>query len=240
MTRVGIVTQARSTSTRLPGKVLLEAAGKSLLEHHLNRLRRSGLPVYVATTTNPTDDRTVEIAETCGAAVHRGSEVDVLARFHDCAAENDLDVVVRVTSDCPLVDGKIVGAAVEEFLSASNPRLYLSNTLVRTFPRGLDFEVFSASALSEAAARAMGAAREHVTPYFYADPASGMTLRNIAWPVDRSQFRVTVDTADDFEVVRRLIEEHGAAELSGAEIIELLEEHPEIAGINQHVPQKPL
>jgi spore coat polysaccharide biosynthesis protein SpsF len=238
MTRVGIVTQARTTSTRLPGKVLLEVAGKSLLEHHLDRLRTSGLAAFVATTTNSTDDRVVEVAEASGATVHRGSEDDVLSRFHDCALENALDVVVRVTSDCPLVDGAIIADAVEDFLAASDPRLYLSNTLERTFPRGLDFEVFSASALTEAAARATGSAREHVTPYFYANPASRMNLRNVAWPVDRSHYRVTVDTSDDFEVVRSLIEEHGAAELPCAGIIELLDRHPEVASLNQHVQQK--
>jgi spore coat polysaccharide biosynthesis protein SpsF len=238
MTRVGIVTQARTTSTRLPGKVLLTVAGKSLLEHHLDRLRTSGLAAYVATTSNRADDPLVEIAEASGATVHRGSELDVLSRFHGCAVENGLDVVVRVTSDCPLVDGSIIAGAVEDFLAASNPRLYISNTIERTFPRGLDFEVFSASALSEAAARATGAAREHVTPYLYADPASGMTLRNVAWPVNRSHYRVTVDTADDFEVVRRLIEQHGAIELGCAQLIELLDGHPEIARLNEHVPQK--
>lgn len=240
MTTVGIVTQARATSTRLPGKVLLEVAGKSLLEHHLDRLRASGLSLYVATTTNATDDPIVAIAEKVGASVHRGSETDVLSRFHGCAVVHDLDVVVRVTSDCPLVDGALIAAAVEDFVAASDPRLYLSNTLERTFPRGLDFEVFSASALAEAATHATGAAREHVTPYFYADPANRMTVRNIAWPVDRSRYRVTVDTADDFEVVRRLMEEHGAAQMSCAQLIELLDDHPEIAGLNQHVPQKRL
>ena len=103
----------------------------------------------------------------------RGSEKDVLSRFQGCAVVHELDVVVRVTSDCPLVDGALIAAAVKDFVAASDPRLYLSNTLQRTFPRGLDFEVFSASALAEAAAHATGAAREHVTPYFYQILATG-------------------------------------------------------------------
>ena len=85
---------------------------------------------------------------------------------------------------------------------------------------------------------ATGAAREHVTPYFYTDPGNGITLRNVAWPADRSRYRLTVDTADDFEVVRRLIEQYNAASLSCAQLIELLDGHPEIVELNQHVPQK--
>lgn len=238
MTKVGIVTQARSTSTRLPGKVLIEVAGKPLLRHHLDRLAWSGLAVHVATTVNGTDDPIVEIARAAGVPVHRGSENDVLARFHECATAYELDVVVRVTSDCPLVDGGLVADAVQDFVAADDDRLYLSNTLERTFPRGFDFEVFSATALADAFEHATGSAREHVTPYLYADPRSGTTLRNIAWPEDRSGYRVTVDTADDLEMVRVLMEEHGAAELSCGRLIALLDAHPEVVAINQHVPQK--
>jgi len=239
-TKVGIVTQARTTSTRLPGKVLLQVAGKPLLAHHLDRLAMSGLPVYVATTVNSVDAPVVEIAEAAGAAVHRGSEADVLSRFDGCAKQYGLDVLVRVTSDCPLVDGALIGEAVNEFTAAADPRLYLSNTLQRTFPRGLDFEVFSASALAEAAAEATGAAREHVTPYFYANPGSEMRLRNVAWPEDKSAYRITVDTAEDFEVVRTLIEQYGAATMACGALIELLDAHPEISSLNEHVDQKQL
>lgn len=239
--RIGIVTQARTTSTRLPGKVLIEVAGRTLLDHHLDRLAASGLPVLVATTTNHTDDPLADLAAARGLSVFRGSEDDVLSRFHGCAQQHGLDVVVRVTSDCPLIDGGLVAAAVRDFVAADDPDLYLSNTLVRSFPRGFDFEVFSAAALAEAHEHATDPAqREHVTPYLHGNASGRMRLRNIAWPEDRSVYRVTLDTTDDLALIRALLEDHGAAALSCGEIIALLDAHPELVALNRHVEQKKL
>ena len=239
--RVGIITQARTTSTRLPGKVLIEVAKKTLLDHHLDRLAASGLDVFVATTTNAADDPIVDIAERRGLGWYRGSEHDVLSRFQGCASENRLDVVVRVTSDCPLIDGAVIADAVTEFLSAGDENLYLSNGIRRTFPRGFDLEVFSATALAEADRLATEPAqREHVTPYLYQNASGHTQVRHLLWPEDKSGYRVTLDTPDDLEVIRRLIEDHGAHRLGCAEIIALLDQHPEIAGLNQHVEQKKL
>ncbi len=241
MTRVGIITQARTTSTRLPGKVLITVAGKTLLEHHLDRLEASGLPVLVATTVNDTDDRIVELATSRAIPAYRGSEEDVLARFHECASVNELEAVVRVTSDCPLIDGQIIAAAVAEFEKADDPWLYLSNTLERSFPRGFDFEVFSFEALTEAATQAVHPVqREHVTPYLYSNEAGHMHLRNIAWPEDRSDYRVTLDTPEDLDVIRSLIEDHAALTLDCAGIIDVLERNPDLAALNRHVEQKKL
>lgn len=241
MTRVGIITQARTTSTRLPGKILIEVAGKTLFEHHLERLEASGLPVYVATTPNATDDDLASLAAARGLGVYRGSEEDVLARFHGCASDNGLETVVRVTSDCPLIDGWLIASAVEEYVAAGDPCLYLSNTLTRTFPRGFDFEVFNAAALAIAHAHARKRAeREHVTPYLYQNADGWLRLKNVASPEDRSSYRVTLDTAEDLELIRTLIEQHGAASMRCAEIIELLDEHPELVALNSHVEQKRL
>jgi spore coat polysaccharide biosynthesis protein SpsF len=239
--RIGIVTQARTTSTRLPRKVLIEVAGKTLLDHHLDRLAASGLPVLVATTTNHADDPLVEIAAARGLSVFRGSEDDVLSRFHECAQEHRLDVVVRVTSDCPLIDGGLVAAALRDFVDADDPDLYLSNTLERSFPRGFDFEVFSAAALAKAHEHATDPAqREHVTPYLHGNVSGRVHRRNIAWPEDRSAYRVTLDTADDLALIRALIEEHGAARMSCGEIIAVLDAHRELVALNRHVEQKKL
>src|SRR5690606_18445145 len=112
VTRVGIITQARMTSTRLPGKVLTRIGGKSALEHHLDRLREADAPVIVATTTNASDDPLADRAESLGYSVFRGSEHDVLSRFAGAAREHALDVVVRVTSDCPLIDGDLVNRGI--------------------------------------------------------------------------------------------------------------------------------
>lgn len=241
MTRVGIITQARTTSTRLPRKVLIEVAGKTLLEHHLDRLTTTGLPVFVATTTNPGDDEIAALAVGRDLTVHRGSENDVLSRFHECAQENGLDVVVRVTSDCPLIDGDLIASAVAEFVDTADPHLYLSNALLRTYPRGFDFEVFSATALSDAHVNAREAPqREHVTPYLYANRNGRMRLRNIAWPEDKSGYRVTIDTPADLTLIRELIEDYEASSLRCAELIALLDAHPELVAINCHVEQKRL
>jgi spore coat polysaccharide biosynthesis protein SpsF len=241
MTRVGVITQARTTSTRLPGKVLIDVAGRSLLDHHLDRLASTGAEVLVATTVNAADDPIADIAASRGLACHRGSELDVLGRFHDCATAAGLDVVVRVTSDCPLIDGHIVAAAIEQYVAAGDDNLYLSNALRRTFPRGMDFEVFSAGALADAALHATAPAhREHVTPYLYENAGGRTRLAHVTWPEDRSGYRITLDTPDDLTLIRALIEDHSAHHLDCAGIIALLDEHPELAGINSHVEQKTL
>lgn len=238
---LGVITQARMTSTRLPGKVLMRAGGRTMLDHHVTRLTRAGLPVYVATTTNATDDPIVAEAERLGVPTFRGSEHDVLARFAGAVRTFKLNTVVRVTADCPLIDGDLVRTAVDRFQAAGDPWLYLSNALERTYPRGLDFEVFSATALLAAHEGATEPAeREHVTPYLYANRSGEVTIRAVTRHADASRFRVTLDTPDDFELIRRLIEEHGAAELDADRIIEVLETHPDLPEINQHVEQKKL
>lgn len=239
--RVGIVTQARTTSTRLPGKVLLELGGRTVLDLHLARLASAGHPVVVATTTNAADDPVAALATASGVALHRGSEHDVLSRFAGAAAEHDLDVVVRVTSDCPLIDGSVVAEGVRQFLDGGDPDLYLSNTRPRTFPRGFDFEVFSAAALAEAQRVCTDPVhREHVTPYWYQDLSGRTTIRNLARAEDRSGYRVTLDTADDLVLVRELVERHGAADLDCDGIVAVLDAHPELVAINAHVEQKEL
>lgn len=241
MSRTGIITQARMTSTRLPGKVLLRAGGRSMLDHHLDRLNDVGVPVIVATTTNASDDPIVSAALDRGIAVFRGSESDVLGRFSDAAADAGLDTVVRVTSDCPLIDPALIRTGIRVFDGLGDPYAHVSNVLERTFPRGFDFEVFSAAALHDAHRNALDAAeREHVTPYLYNDRSGRVTTHAITRDRDASRYRVTLDTPDDLTVIRRLIEEHGAARLDASGIIGVLDEHPEIARINEHVEQKKL
>lgn len=239
--KFGVITQARMTSTRLPGKVLIEVGGKTLLDWHLDRLEAAGLSPYVATTANETDEPIVALAERRGLPVHRGSEHDVLARFTGCIEEFDLEGVVRVTSDCPLIDGAPIAEAMATFEHADDPWLYLSNGLERTWPRGFDFEVFSAQALLDAGARATEEPhREHVTPYLYANVSGRMTLRNVARSADASGYRVTLDTPDDLVLIRELIENHGAGSLDAEGIIAVLDAHPELVAINAHIEQKKL
>jgi spore coat polysaccharide biosynthesis protein SpsF len=240
--RVGVVTQARTGSTRLPGKVLVEAGGRTMLDHHLDRLLAADLAVHVATTDLPADDRVAALAEGRGLPLFRGSEHDVLSRFAGCAAAYDLDVVVRVTSDCPLIDGRVVADGVSTFLelrAEHGDDVYLSNTLDRTYPRGFDFEVFTAAALARADREASAERdREHVTPWLYAGEHRLPHVVDVRRPVDRSWYRVTLDTAEDLELIRRLIDEHGAAALDCDGVIEVLDAHPELVALNAAVAQR--
>jgi spore coat polysaccharide biosynthesis protein SpsF len=213
-----------------------------MLDHHLDRLTAAGLDVVVATTDQPGDDRVAELVQRRGVPVFRGSEDDVLSRYAACARANELDVVVRVTSDCPLIDGAVVAEGVKRFLRLAEEHgddVYLSNTLERTYPRGLDFEVFAATALDRADRAATSPSdREHVTPWLYAGPHRLTHLVQQRWPVDRSTYRVTLDTAEDLELISRLLEDHGAAELDCAGLIELLDDHPELVALNAGVAQR--
>ena len=140
MKKVGIITQARVGSSRLPGKVLKTINGKTLLQYHLDRLRETGYPVFVATSELPQDDAIEQLCQVLGVKCYRGSETHVLSRFLKVIRAEKLDVVVRVTSDCPLVDPAIVKAGIEQFLKLDNERVYLSNAIERTFAQGFDFE----------------------------------------------------------------------------------------------------
>jgi len=238
--KIGIVTQARVGSTRLPGKTLKVVGGRTLLEHHLRRLKESKLPVHLATTHEKDADRLIKVAESEGVPAIRGSLDDVLSRFQLCAESAGLDVVVRVTSDCPLIDGEMIGRAMKVFLALPDWRnSYLSNTRDRKMPRGFDFEIFSADALKEAFDQArISFEREHVTPFIYKFGRKVVEFNDAISNVDRSSFRITVDTPADLEVIRILIEDHGADQLNASGICALLDAHPEILRINAEVVQK--
>ncbi|HEY3559829.1 MAG TPA: glycosyltransferase family protein [Kribbella sp.] len=239
--KIGIITQVRVTSTRLPAKVLLKVAGRTYLEHHLDRLQHTGLPVIVATTTNHDDDAVVQLSAGRGVPVFRGSEDDVLSRFAGAAREHGLDGIVRVTSDCPLIDPAIVAAGVDRWRTENDPDLYVSNCLERTYPRGMDFEIFSAARLYDAEAKAtLKADREHVTSYLHQNRSGEMRLLNLPWAGGGSQYRLTLDTADDWKLLDALIEDFDAPRLDCTELVAILDQHPELAALNAHIEQKKL
>lgn len=237
---IGIITQARMTSTRLPGKVLRLAGGDTLLGWHVARLRQTGLPVLLATTTNTTDDVLADFGAAHGLPVTRGAEHDVLSRFQQCAREYDLEAVVRVTSDCPLIAPELILEGAIRYQAAADPGLYVSNAAPqRSYPRGFDYEIFSRALLEEAFAQAtLPGDREHVTPYLHQNRSGQVRFLNLSRPADASQYRLTVDTAEDFELLRILLEDYGASALTGEELITLLAAHPELVALNSHVEQK--
>ncbi|RYU82496.1 acylneuraminate cytidylyltransferase [Hymenobacter persicinus] len=239
MSTPGIITQARMGSTRLPGKVLLTARGQSMLAYHVERLRGSGLPIYIATTTGPEDDAIEQHAAALGVPCYRGSTDDVLGRYYATARHFGLDVIVRVTSDCPLLDAGLIRAAVDRYVAAGNPQLYISNGLERTFPRGLDFEVFSFALLEQAQQHARSASdREHVTPYIHQNRSGTVVIEQVTRQPDASQLRLTLDTAEDFTLLRTLLEQYHADALTTDALIELLNQHPELVALNAGTEQK--
>jgi spore coat polysaccharide biosynthesis protein SpsF len=239
MLKTGIITQARMTSTRLPGKILLTAGGKTVLEHHLQRLAWSNIPVYVATTINVTDDPIEELVDSLGIPFYRGDEHNVLKRFYECAEKFQLDIIIRVTSDCPLVDGHIIAGGLSQYLKLKDSNAYYSNSLVRTFPRGLDFEIFSFNQLKAAYLHAtLESDLEHVTPYINQNKSHTTVVVNHADNENHSDLRWTLDTETDWKLLQTLFDGYNVAGLSYSEILRIVHEHPELTTINSHIKQK--
>lgn len=240
MRKVVAIIQARMASTRLAGKVMLDLAGEPMLVRVLNRTGRAGMldEMVVATTTGPVDDSIVDLAKRCGWPCFRGSEEDLLDRYYGAANWYRADVVVRVTSDCPLIEPIIIDQIVRNFME-TGPVDYASNTLPpRTFPRGLDVEVIAYNALERAWREDKNPAwREHVTPYIYHQPEE-FSLRAFVHDTDYSYMRWTVDTADDLVLIRTIYDHFGHDEFSWEDVLCLFKEKPELLEINSHVLQK--
>jgi spore coat polysaccharide biosynthesis protein SpsF len=246
LTAVAII-QARAGSTRLPGKVLRLLAGRTVLSHVVERVKAvAGVDrVVVATTTQSCDDELTQEALHSGAQVFRGSEQDVLSRYFSSASEAGADTVIRVTSDCPLLDPYVVSDMLDRFLKAAasgNGFDYMSNGLRRTFPRGLDAEVFTMDALGVAHRSAKQSyEREHVTPYIYQHPEQ-FSINSFEAEADLSHYRWTLDTEDDFAMLTRVFDalSRPPSLLTTAEVLDFLRRHPEVAQINSGVQQKAL
>ncbi len=236
---IGIITQARMTSTRLPGKIFKEINHKKLLQYHIDRLQQTGFDIAIATTINATDDCVYEFAEKQNIKVHRGSENNVLSRFHETATKFKFDIIVRVTSDCPLIDGDLIHSNIEKYLQFNNPNLYMSNGVDRTYARGFDMEIFGFQLLNEAFQKATDEKDlEHVTPYIWKNRSGKVEFYSIKQVVNNSRFRITVDTVEDFELIKVLIEDYHADRLPYNEIEKILNQHPELVAMNAHIEQK--
>ncbi|MCW8138889.1 MAG: glycosyltransferase family protein [Planctomycetota bacterium] len=240
--RTVAIIQARLGSSRLPGKVLMDIAGRPMLERVVERARRAITldEVVVATTTEPADEQIVALAADRGWRAYRGSQEDVLDRYVQVARAVAADVVVRITSDCPLIDPGVIDQVVRG--RAEGGADYCSNGLGRrTFPRGLDVEALTREALERADREATRAhEREHVTPYLY-ERAGRFVLRGVESPDDHSHHRWTVDTPEDLALVRGVYEGLGSdGPASWREVLEVLQRRPELVTLNAHVRQKPV
>ncbi len=204
--KVVCIVQARVGSTRLPGKVLKKICGKAVLEHDIDRLRRIKNidEIVIATTKLEKDTAIIEMCKSLGAKYFRGSEEDVLSRYYYAAKENNADVVVRVTSDCPLIDFEISENIIQYYIDNKDKYDYVSNTIDRTYPRGLDIEVFSFNALEKAFKEAVSLRdKEHVTPYIWDNPKI-FKLAQYKNSENYSNLRWTLDTEEDFQLINKI------------------------------------
>jgi spore coat polysaccharide biosynthesis protein SpsF len=236
------IIEARLRSTRLPGKVLLPVVGKPMLQLMIERLRRARTidEIVVATTDQPADDPIIELCSSLSVAVFRGSENDVLARVLGAAQAFRADVIVETTGDCPLLDPAVVDMVVSDFRIGGAD--FVSNTLTYTTPRGTDVRVFTTDALDEINCTSYDQAdHEHVSLHFWEHPER-YRLRNVRTelPAEVANLRLTVDTVEDFELVRKIYEElyPNSPDFTLADVLDLLRRRPELAAINQHVQQK--
>lgn len=246
--KIAAVVQARSRSTRLPGKVFKElpfASGVTVLEQVLRRLKKVSQldKIVVATTTSTEDNNIISVAERQAVQWFRGSEEDVLARYYLASKENGLDIVVRITADCPCIDPEVVGSVIERHISTKAD--FTSNVLNRTFPHGLDTEVINFDALEKAHFQAGQAfEREHVCPYIYKTNPQMFKISSVEAPAPMSapDIRVTLDTEDDYTLLCAVFDcLYPKNEFFGAEdIVRLFREKPWLKAINEKVTQKRL
>lgn len=238
--RTVAIIQARMGSTRLPGKVLAELGGATMLAEVVRRLRaaRRVDEVVVATSTGDDDDAVAREASRLDTGMHRGSPADVLGRFVGAARAYRADAIVRITADCPLLDPGVVDQVIDALTDEVD---YASNTHDRSFPRGLDAEALHRDTLDRIARLGSSpAAREHVTAFVMEQPAL-FRIAQVGAERDDSDLRWTVDTADDLAMVRGLYAELdlGAAVRPYREVVAAVRARPELAAGNAHVRQKP-
>lgn len=236
---VGVL-QARMGSQRLPGKVLRDLGGRTVLSWVVRAAVASGVldDLVVATTVEPSDDPVVAECDRLGVDVYRGPVDDVLSRFLGAIADRDAVAVARFTADCPLLDPAIVAAAAGAW--AAMPGIdYVSTALPRSVPRGMDAEIVRADALYAVAQTATGHHRTHVTSAVYTAP-DRFRLLGLNFQPDASDLRVTLDTPDDLALIEAVVTELGDGPAHLPDIVALLRSRPDMVALNGHVRQKPL
>jgi len=238
MSNLGII-QARMGSTRLPGKVLRQLGGRTVLDRVVRAARESDVldDLVVATTTEADDDAVVAECEAIGVACYRGPVDDVLTRFLGVLETRSADTVMRFTADCPLLDPRLVARAYRVFEAAGVD--YLTTSITRTLPRGLDVEVVRAAVLKEVDKLANDYHRTHVTSYIYSNPSEFDVIGLTVLP-DLSYLRLTLDTEEDWRLIEAIVEHFGDAPVAVRSLADWLVDRPELAGLNAHIAQKEL
>jgi spore coat polysaccharide biosynthesis protein SpsF len=240
--RVVVIIQARMTSSRLPGKVLADLGGQPVLAWVVRRAGRTmGIDqVVVATSISAEDDAVAAFCKEQDYACSRGSLYDVLDRYRQAALEYDAEVIVRLTGDCPLIDPGMLADNLRTFLGAKPPLDFATNRLPgeRTIPIGLDAEFCTMAALETAWREAQKPhQREHVMPFFY-EHADRFRILHIKHSPDYGQYRWTVDTPEDLELLRQVVSHFEDDKFSWDEVLALFKENPDLARINASVTHK--
>lgn len=240
--KTAVIMQARLGSTRLPGKILKKLCGKTVLEHDIERIKQAKLvdEIIIATTEKEEDEIIAQIAEKSEVKCYRGSELDVLKRYYDAAKYFGIDNVVRITSDCPLVDPFIIDEVLQFYFDGN----YDITTNVpnewekMTYPRGLDLEIFPFEWLDKAYNNATSPYdREHVSPFIYDHAIKKGYFR---YKKDYSMYRWTLDTEEDWILIEKIYNElyKGRHDFYFEDIIKLMVKHPDWQKINEQVEQK--
>lgn len=268
MPKTVAIIQARMGSSRLPGKVLLEIAGKPMIQHVIERTRRAQTVdlVAIATTTDPADDPVAAFAVSMGIPYTRGSLHDVLDRYYQAAQVHQADVVVRVTADCPVVDPLLIDQTVELLSQpGQTPADFSCNRLPppfgRSIPIGLDIETCTFAALQRAWREADAAFhREHVLPFLYEGthftdrlPHPRVAALSVARGLSQRHFQIaqlhhqpdhggqrwTVDTPEDLSFIRQVFARlEGRPDFNWYDVLEIVQKDPGLSAINQHVQHK--
>jgi spore coat polysaccharide biosynthesis protein SpsF len=240
--KVGFIIQARIGSTRLPGKVLLNLGDRTVIENIIERLKKLfPIKIIVATTNLVEDDQIDRLVKSIdNVSIYRGSTDNVLSRYLSSAKKHNLDVIIRITADCPLIDPYLIREGLKIFesnqydiVTNASPRLE-----ERTYPRGLDYEIFSYQYLFDLSKlKLTDYDKEHVTPIIYKNSNRVYVTKSIT---DNSDIRITLDTYDDYKVIRKIYDELyvGVHDFFSEEIINYLRSNPNICEMNKHVKQK--
>ena len=234
---IGAIIQARTGSTRLPRKIFLEIQGKIILEHVVDRVKRikNCRKIVLATTNKEQDNALEQVAEELNLSLFRGSEENVLDRFYQAAKKFEIDPIIRITADCPLLDPEVSSKVVSFYLEGDYD--YASNTRPPTFPDGLDTEIFSFDALEKSHEEAeLLSEKEHVTAYIANHPEI-FRMGNVIGEQDMSDLRLTLDEKKDLILIEEIYNElYPKNPFFGLkEIIELFKRRPELLKINQQI-----
>lgn len=240
---IGVIIQARTSSTRLPKKVLLPLpkSNKTVLENVVDRVSKSEMinEIIVATTNDKEDDLIVNLCKANNIKYFRGDRDDVLSRYYYAAKEYNLDVVIRITSDCPLIDANLIDSIIKKHLEGDYD--YTSNVIERTYPHGMDTEVFSFEVLEKVFNNATEQfEKEHVTAYINKTHKQEFNICDVVDVSDNSSIRVTLDTNDDYTLLCLVYDFLYNADryFTNDNVVKLFNEKPYLSNINNKVVQK--